>query len=268
MTGVLDALVRTATLRSAELPAFAPRPSAGRRERFLEAFSDASRIHVIAEFKRESPSLGVIDGAVSAEAQCRRYEEAGATAISVLTEPSRFAGSVEDLERIAGAVRTPLLMKDFIVDERQLAEGARRGASAALLIVRCLSDARLQALAHAAREVDLAVLVECHNEDEVKRALCIEDALVGVNNRDLDTLIIDRATGARLLPLVPAGRIAVAESGYESADDLRPVAHFARAVLVGTALMRGGSPASLIASLTALGREAGPHASSTPLESR
>jgi indole-3-glycerol phosphate synthase len=254
MPRVLEPIVREAERRARELPAFAPRPSEGRRERFLAAFQDASRMHVIAEFKAQSPSLGVINAAVSPEDQARAYEAAGATAISVLTEPTRFAGSFENLERVARAVRTPALMKDFVVDERHLAEGARRGASAALLIVRCLSDERLRILAEAARALDLAVLVECHTADEIARAVAIEDALVGVNNRDLDTLVIDRATSESLLPLVPAGRIAVAESGYEGPLDLAAVAPYARAALIGTAFMRAEDPAALVASIAALRR--------------
>jgi indole-3-glycerol phosphate synthase len=261
---VLEPIVREAERRARELPPFAPRPSEGRRERFLQAFSDASRMHVIAEFKAQSPSLGVINAAVGPEEQARVYEAAGATAISVLTEPTRFAGSFENLERVARAVRTPALMKDFVVDERHLAEGARRGACAALLIVRCLSDERLKSLAEAARAVDLAVLVECHTAEEVARAVAIEEALIGVNNRDLDTLVIDRATSERLLPLVPAGRIAVAESGYEGPLDLEAVAPYARAALIGTAFMRADDPAALVASIAALRRS---QPARTPTES-
>jgi indole-3-glycerol phosphate synthase len=254
MAQVLDALVREAERRSAALQAFAPRPSEGRRERFLQAFADASRMHVIAEFKARSPSLGVINTGVSPEEQARHYAAAGATAISVLTEPTRFGGSFENLERVSRAVMTPTLMKDFVVDERHLAEGARCGASAALLIVRCLTDERLHMLAEAARAVDLAVLVECHNEDEVRRALAIDEALIGVNNRDLDTLVIDKATSERLLPLVPPTRVAVAESGYEGPLDLARVAPYARAALIGTAFMRAEDPAALVASIAALRR--------------
>ena len=105
MARVLDELVREAERRSALLPAFSPRPSEGRRERFLQAFADASRMHVIAEFKAQSPSLGVINENVSPEAQAAHYEAAGAAAISVLTEPSRFGGSFENLERVSKAVR-------------------------------------------------------------------------------------------------------------------------------------------------------------------
>jgi indole-3-glycerol phosphate synthase len=264
MPRVLEPIVREAERRARDLPAFAPRPSEGRRERFLAAFADASRMHVIAEFKAQSPSLGVINAEVSPESQARAYEAAGATAISVLTEPTRFGGSFENLERVARAVRTPALMKDFVVDERHLAEGARRGASAALLIVRCLGDDRLRALADAARAVDLAVLVECHTEEEIARALAIEGALVGVNNRDLDTLVIDLATSARLLPLVPPDRVAVAESGYEGPLDLAPVAPYARAALIGTALMRAPDPAALVASIAALRRSS---PARTPTES-
>ena len=258
MARVLDELVREAERRSALLPAFSPRPSEGRRERFLQAFADAARMHVIAEFKAQSPSLGVINVDVSPEAQAAHYEAAGAAAISVLTEPSRFGGSFENLERVSKAVRTPTLMKDFVVDERHLAEGARRGASAALLIVRCLSDERLKILADAASDLDLAVLVECHNADEIRRALVIDDALIGVNNRDLDTLIIDKQTSERLLPLGPAHRIAVAESGYEGPLDLASVAPYARAALVGTALMRAADPAALISAIAGLRRSASP----------
>ncbi len=258
MVNVLDALVREAEKRSAQLPPFARREITGRRAAFIRAFADDSRMHVIAEFKAQSPSLGVINTAVQPAEQARLYERAGAAAISVLTEPTRFGGSFENLERVTQAVSTPTLMKDFVVDERHLAEGARRGASAALLIVRCLTDDRLQILAEAARDLDLAVLIECHTADEIRRALCVQDALIGVNNRDLDTLQINRATCEMLLPLVPANRISVAESGYDGPLDLASVAPFARAALVGTALMRAADPAKLVASIAALDRSSFP----------
>jgi indole-3-glycerol phosphate synthase len=200
---------------------------------------------VIAEFKRKSPSQGSM-GAPELAEQVRRYESAGASAISILTEPARFGGSYEDLTRAAEAVSVPLLMKDFVVDPLQVGEAARLGASAVLLILRCLSDGELDELVSACAAHRLTPLLECHRESEIEKALSHPNAVLGVNNRDLETLGIDRGIAPRLLARVPADRVAVAESGYESAREADEVRGLADAVLVGSALMRRPDPETLI----------------------
>jgi indole-3-glycerol phosphate synthase len=202
-------------------------------------------LDVIAEFKRKSPSLGAI-AEPDIDEQVRRYEEAGAAAISVLTEPTRFGGSYEDLSRAVHSVEAPVLMKDFVVDPVQVREAARLGARAVLLILRCLSEADLDELVSACAHYGLTPLLECHRASEIEKALRHDAAVLGANNRDLETLEIDRALAPRLLAEVPGDRVAVAESGYEKAEDVRGLRGLADAVLVGSALMRHQDPAKLV----------------------
>jgi indole-3-glycerol phosphate synthase len=176
----------------------------------------------------------------------RCYERAGAAAVSVLTEPTRFGGSYEDLSRAAHAVSVPALMKDFVVDPAQVREAARLGARGVLLILRCLSESELGELVSACAHYGLTPFLECHDEAEIESALGLEGGVIGANNRDLDTLQIDRALAPRLLAGVPKDRVAVAESGYEKAEDVREIRGVADAVLVGGALMRHEDPSKLI----------------------
>jgi len=247
---LIDELVASARKRAEALPprehlpewAARPRPS---RPSFREALRGKAHLDVIAEFKRASPSLGAI-AERGLEDQVRRYAQAGAAAISVLTEPSRFKGSLSDLERTVASVEVPVLMKDFVVHPAQIREAAFLGASAVLLIVRCLSREQLSELAQAADELGLTPLVECHHARELERALEIEDAVIGVNNRDLDTLAIDTSLSPRALADVPRERVVVAESGYEHAEDVAELRGVADAVLVGSALMKLGDPTQRI----------------------
>lgn len=246
MTGptLIAELVESARARARELP----EPAHGapsERPSFLEALRGKSRLDVIAEYKQKSPSLGDI-AERSLSARVASYERAGAAAVSVLTEPTRFSGSYDDLETAAKTVAIPVLMKDFIVDPAQIHHAAHLGASAVLLIVRCLSPRALTELALVARELGLTPLVECHEPSEIDRALAIDDAVIGVNNRDLDTLVIDRTLAPRLLAQVPADRVVVAESGYLTPDDVSEVRGVADAVLVGSALMKLDEPAAFI----------------------
>jgi indole-3-glycerol phosphate synthase len=245
VNGVLQALVDASRRRAAELPAAG---GVVRRTRasLAQALAGRDRLKIIAEFKRSSPSAGVLGAGASAANQARIYRDAGATALSILTEPTHFNGSPDDLAAAATAVEVPLLMKDFIVDPAQIALGARTGASGILLILRCLDDVHLQELAAACREHDLTALLECHDQAEVERAVAIPDAVIGVNNRDLDTLKIDTSMAPRLLAHVPEGRITVAESGYGSPEVIRELRGKCNAVLVGEALMRSGDPGRFI----------------------
>ncbi len=201
----------------------------------------APRLALIAEVKRRSPSKGDIAHGLDAVAQARAYEAAGADAVSVLTEPSRFGGSLEDLRAVAAAVRLPVLRKDFIVDVYQVWEAAEAGAAALLLIVAALSDAELAALLDEVAACGMDALVEVHDEAELRRALAAGASLVGVNNRNLRTLTVDLAVTERLAPMAPPGVLLVAESGVGDAADARRVARAgARALLVGEALVRAG----------------------------
>jgi len=242
--GLVEELARSARNRARALPVLEPEgPPAG--PSFDAVLRGKDSLDVIAEFKRRSPSLGAIAEPDVSE-QVRRYEEAGAAAISVLTEPTRFGGSFEDLALAARAVGAPVLMKDFVVDPAQVREAARLGARAVLLVLRCLSDADLDELVSACAHYHLTAFLECHRASEIERALSHDAAVIGANNRDLETLEIDRMLAPRLLSEVPRDRVAVAESGYEKAEDVRDLGSLADAVLVGGALMRHEHPAALI----------------------
>jgi indole-3-glycerol phosphate synthase len=242
---VLRELVEHARARAAALRVPAPEPT-GRRASFRDAIAGKAALSVIAEFKRASPSQGAIDADAEVEARVRAYAQAGAAALSVLTEPSRFSGSSDDLRRAAQAVALPCLMKDFVVAPVQVELAAALGASAVLLIVRCLEPSQLADLAAASDALGLTPLVECHSEAELEPALAIDSAVIGVNNRDLDTLAIDPERAPRLLRRIPAERVAVAESGYRAPVDVAPVRGLADAVLIGTALMAQSDPRAFV----------------------
>ena len=214
-------------------------------------------IAVIAELKRASPSKGPINPLVDVADQCSEYESGGAAAISVVTEPSRFSGSLADLVSARGACSLPLLRKDFIIDELQLLEARAAGASAVLLIARALEPHRLRELYAAALESKLCALVEIRSEAELERALSLGARLIGVNNRDLETLQMDDAA-ARLIPLIPKGCIAIAESGYRSVEEIsRAAAAGADAVLIGSELSAAANPSEAVRALTRVPRSSG-----------
>jgi len=243
----LRAIVASAAQRARTLPRREPERGR-RRERFARAVRGRDRLDVVAEFKKASPSAGAIAD-LEVEAQVDAYAAAGAAAVSVLTEPTWFGGSYGELERAARAVSIPILMKDFVVDPAQVRHAAALGASAVLLIVRCLSKGQLEELVGACGDYGLDAVVECHDRAEVDAALRFESVVLGVNNRDLDTLAVERSVAPALLADVPRDRIAIAESGYETAGDVEAVRGLADAVLVGSALMRHPDPGELIEAL-------------------
>jgi indole-3-glycerol phosphate synthase len=208
--------------------------------RFAEALRRAN-VTVIAEVKRSSPSKGAINSAMDVEKQLRAYEAGGAAAISILTEPTRFGGSNEDLKLARQTVKLPLLKKDFHVDVVQILEARALGASAALVIARAVAPARVKELVRAGQDAGIEILLEVRDERELDLALSLGATLIGVNNRNLETLHIDHDTSTRILPLIPRNVVAIAESGVRSVDDIRRVASAgADAVLVGSEL--SGSP--------------------------
>jgi indole-3-glycerol phosphate synthase len=209
-------------------------------------------VRVIAEVKRASPSVGAIRPDASAEALAREYEAAGAAAISVLTDGPAFGGSMEDLEIVVGAVRAPVLRKDFVVDAYQIVEARAAGASAVLLIVAAQGDERLRELLLATHEAGLEALVECHDEREVDAALAAGARVVGVNSRDLRSLRVDLAVAERLVPRIGASAVPVAESGIRTADDVARLRRVgAASFLVGEALVRAADRAALLRSFEA-----------------
>jgi indole-3-glycerol phosphate synthase len=221
----------------------------------LRAALDHLHVAVIAELKRASPSKGVLDASLDAAGRAAEYVAGGAAALSVLTEPSEFGGALEDLRAARSAVPVPLLRKDFLVDEVQLLEARVAGASAVLLIARALPAKRLMALAAAARSWGLEALVEVRSEHELEVALGVPHAIIGVNNRNLETLAIDDAVSERLLRLIPAERIAVYESGVRSGEDVRRAAALgADAVLVGSALSVAATASDAVRQLTGVPR--------------
>jgi len=194
---------------------------------------------LIAEVKKASPSVGVITETFDPVNQARLYAQAGASAISVLTDEKYFQGRLSFLTQIRQAVPLPLLRKDFIVHEVQIYEAVIAGADAILLIVAALTDEELIGLQRCAQTFQLDVLVEVHDRSELERALDLDAKLIGINNRNLKTFAVDLHTTERLSEDVPDDVILVSESGIKSAEDARRVQSWgANAVLVGEALMR------------------------------
>ena len=201
------------------------------------------QVAVIAEVKRRSPSAGAINAGLDPVALAAAYARGGAAAISVLTDGPFFGGALADLEAVAATIATPLLRKDFILDEVQLLEARAAGASAALLIVRALEAEALGRLAQFAEQLGLAAVMEAHTADEVRRAVDAGARIIGVNARDLDNFSIDRTAAWRLLSQVPADLVAVAESGMATlAHVCEAAAAGADAVLIGTALAASSDP--------------------------
>lgn len=216
-----------------------------------------AHVRVIAEVKRASPSKGAIAPGLDAVAQAQAYAAGGAAAISVLTEPTRFGGALADLDVVSRAVTIPTIRKDFLVHPIQLWEARVAGASAALLIVRSLSPDELPRLIEAAAEAGLATLVEVRDLGELDRALALDTPVIGVNNRNLETLVIDPATAPGLIPCIPADRVAVAESGMRTAGDVAPAAAAgADAILVGSAISAAADPAREVRALAGVPRAA------------
>ena len=198
-------------------------------------------IRLIAEVKQASPSQGSLSPNLNPTKLARTYAEGGAAAISVLTEANYFMGSIEHLAAIKEVVEIPLLRKDFIFDLYQVYESRAYGADALLLIAAILSPGQLKELVSLSRSLGLRCLVEVHNKGEVERAILSEAEIIGINNRDLDTFVVDINTTRRLRPLIPKQKIVVSESGIKSQKDMEKLRKWrVDAVLVGEALVTAG----------------------------
>jgi indole-3-glycerol phosphate synthase len=220
--------------------------------RLLRALeSDPRRLNIIAEFKRRSPSAGVIRNDLTVSEIVRCYERGGACAISVLTDEEYFGGSIADLCAARSTTDLPLLRKDFIIDPIQIFEAAAAGTDAVLLIVAALDDVSLGELrAVAEDELGLDVLVEAHTSAELTRAVAAGAKIIGVNNRDLSTFQVSLSTSERLIAEAPRDRILISESGLQCADSLLYLRKLGfRGFLVGETLMRARDPETALRDL-------------------
>ena len=223
----------------------APRPGV-----FRTALSRSDRVNIIAECKRRSPSRGVLRAEYDAVAIASGYRAAGAAAISVLTEPTFFDGSLDDLVRVRAAVDIPLLRKDFVVSEYQLLEARAAGADAVLLIVGALRPEELTQLLARAGELGLDALVEVHKHEELAAALDAGAAVIGVNNRNLRTLAVDLDVSGELIARMPKGVTAVSESGIKSPADIeRFIGLGYHAFLIGERFMATDDPGAALGDL-------------------
>jgi len=196
---------------------------------------------LIAEVKKASPSQGLIRADFDPAEIARTYEEAGAQCLSVLTDSPNFQGSLENLKLCREATNLPCLRKDFVYDPYQVYESRAWGADAILLIVAMLEAGQLNELYYLARDLRMDVLVEIHNDEELRRAIDLKADLIGINNRDLNTFKTDIQTSVNLLPFLPAGVVSVSESALATRADVETVHQAgARAVLIGTTFC--GSP--------------------------
>jgi indole-3-glycerol phosphate synthase len=250
---------REIAARRAVLPLNALRELAGR--------SDARDFHaavsrpgaVIAELKAKTPTVASFAQSGSPAALAAVYAANGAAAISVVTDARRFGTSLDDVRTVRASVTLPVIAKDFVVDPYQIVEARVAGADAVLLIVRLLDRKRLRTFLALAGELGMSALVEAHTESDVAEALSAGARIVGINNRDLDTMTVSLDTTRRLAPLVPGGVVLVAESGIRSRADVEDLARAgATAFLVGGSLLESDDPAARLRELSAPGAPVGP----------
>lgn len=225
----------------------------GASHRLRHALKRDRGINIIAEFKRASPSKGLISEGADAARVAADYAAGGACAMSVLTEEDFFRGSLDDLRAVRNEVALPVLRKDFIFDEVQILEAAEAGADAVLLIVRAIEDEELAALLRFTEEdLGMDALVEVHTKEEMRRAAAAGATLIGVNNRNLDTFDVSLETSIELAAIAPRGAVLVSESGLRDAEDLRRLrSHGYHGFLIGESLMRADDPRRALAELIA-----------------
>ncbi len=208
---------------------------------FVKALSDGSRLHIIAEVKRASPSAGMINPDLDASRQVYDYMTGGASAVSILTEDVIFGGRLQDIADVRANFGIPILQKDFLFDPVQLVAGRIRGSAAALLIVEALSGDMLEKMMKQCEYLGIAGFVETRSEEDVKRAIDAGARIIGVNSRNLHTLEMDKGLFERMAPVLPADVVKVAESGLSTVDDIKAVRSMGyNAVLMGEALVRSG----------------------------
>lgn len=211
----------------------------------------SAKLPVIAEIKRRSPSRGVLRQSFSPAALAKEYEDGGAACLSVLTDRKYFGGGIKHLQMAKAAVSLPVLRKDFILDEWQIFQSRAMGADAILLIAALLNGKKMQQLAKLAMILGMAVLIETHDDEEVQTALTVPGALIGINNRNLRTFVVDINTAIRLIPIIrriDPNRLIIAESGVKNYDDIDKMQN-ADAFLIGETLMRAPKPGEALKEL-------------------
>jgi indole-3-glycerol phosphate synthase len=257
MSSVLDQIVARSRVQVKERRAMLPLElvqafvaEAPPRRSFAAALSRTGGVNVISEYKRRSPSKGVIREDLAPQDVARGYAAAGAAALSILTDEEFFGGKLDHLTAARGATEVPVLRKDFVVDAYQIWEARAAGADAVLLIVAALSDAELVALLQEAGTVGLDVLVEVHDGEELARAAGAGAGIIGVNNRNLKTMEVRLETALELAPRIPAGVVKVAESGIKTGAEIKKLrgAGF-DAFLIGEHLMLAPDPGAALSSL-------------------
>jgi indole-3-glycerol phosphate synthase len=245
---ILGEILRRTERRVARLPADFPEPAPCSHASLAGAIrGGCGSTSVIAEIKCASPSRGVIRRNVDMLMMARAFSGAGCVAISVITEPHWFGGSVRDIARVKEAVTVPVVRKDFIIDTRQVEETRALGADAVLLIAAVLKE-RLSEFVDVSFDAGLEPLVEVHNGADLNYALATRAAIIGINNRDLATLSIDRSITRTLSPGIrSSGRLVVCESGMRSADDVLELKPYCDAFLIGSSIMSHERPAKKLA---------------------
>ena len=250
---VLSEIIRKKSKRVAAAKRRVKLPELQRRENphALRAALRAEGINIIAEFKRRSPSKGVIRADANLSQMVESYEAGGAVGISVLTEEDYFDGSLDDLKTVKTTVNLPVLRKDFVFDEYQVYESAAAGADAILLIVAALDDETLSRLRRVAEdELGIDALVEVHSSEEMKRAVACGATLIGVNNRDLRTFEVSLDTSLSLAREAPSDALLISESGLRGPDDLRLLCEAGyHGFLIGETLMRADNPEDTLRNL-------------------
>ncbi|MGE4285744.1 MAG: indole-3-glycerol phosphate synthase TrpC [Phycisphaerae bacterium] len=211
---------------------------------------DFDAINIIAEIKRRSPSKGVIKDDIDITQMARAYQDGGASAISVLTEPEYFAGSLNDMIAVRESVSLPVLRKDFIVTEYQVYESAAAGADAILLIVRCLDDEQLKSYFTLAKSLGMDALVEVHDTKDIERLSCIRARIIGINNRDLKTFDTSVTTAIKLSGALKGYQLPVALSGINKLSDIcLSKSYGISSFLIGESIMRSDNPREFIRAL-------------------
>lgn len=265
IAGVREDLAPRRQAVPAEEIARRARAAAPARDARAALEGDGTTLGLIAEVKRASPSKGELAEIPEPAVLAAVYADAGASAISVLTEQRRFRGTLADLDAVRERVDVPVLRKDFVVDPYQVFEARAHGADLVLLIVAALEDGLLRELHDLTTALGMQALVETHTEEELDRALALGADLIGVNARNLKTLDVDLTRAAELIGRIPAGPLAIGESAVASVADVEAYAAAgADAVLVGEALVTSGDPAAAVASFRRVPRRGRPQTEGAP----
>jgi indole-3-glycerol phosphate synthase len=245
----LEKIIQVKAKEVANMPLEALQPLRSTYSFYQRVKEQPEYMHIIGEVKRASPSKGDIHLSVDICEQALAYEQAGVTAISVLTDEQFFKGSIEDLRQVAKRVTIPVLCKDFIIDKKQLVRARNAGATMVLLIVAALSRTKLKELYDQARDLELEVLMEVHNETELAIAQQLDAQLIGVNNRDLKTFEVTIEVSRNLAEQQTTDAVYISESGFATGEQVAQVKAGYQGVLVGESLMRSGEPQAKVQEL-------------------